>query len=90
MYIDRDLDRHLDRQSFEVKKLQFKMRNHWLFSFNNIYFCKCQIADKKKIKEDEQILEELNSAPVIAVRREKHGQLIQTSYIKRIVLVFAI
>ena len=45
------LDRHLDRQCFEVKKSQTKMQHHWLFSSNNIYFCKCQKADeKKKIK----------------------------------------
>ena len=25
-----------------------KMQNHWLFSSNNIYFCKCQKADEKK------------------------------------------
>ena len=38
------------------------MQNHWLFSSNNIYSCKCQKADEKKSKEDEQTLEELNSA----------------------------
>ena len=38
------------------------MQNLWLFSSNNIYFCKCQKADEKKNKEDEQTLEELNSA----------------------------
>ena len=41
------------------------MQNHWLFSSNNIYFCKCQKADEKKkskSKEDEQTLEELNLA----------------------------
>ena len=48
------LDRHQDRQCFEVKKLQTKMQNHWLFSSNNIYFCKRQIADEEKSKEDEQ------------------------------------
>ena len=31
-------------------------------SSNDIYFCKCQKADEKKSKEDEQTLEELNSA----------------------------
>ena len=54
--IDRDLDRHLD-QYFEVKKLQTKMQNHWLFSSNNSYLCKWQKADEKKRKEDEQNLE---------------------------------
>ena len=43
-----DIDRHLDRKSFEVKKLQTKMQNHWLFSSNNIYFCKWKKADEKK------------------------------------------
>ena len=56
------LDRHLDRQCFEVKKLQTKMQNHSLFSFNDIYFCKCLKDDEKKSKEDEQTLEELNLA----------------------------
>ena len=30
--------------------------HHWLFSSNNIYFCKYQNADEKKSKEDEQAL----------------------------------
>ena len=30
------------------------MQNHWLFSSDNIYFCKWQKADEKKSKEDEQ------------------------------------
>ena len=38
------------------------MQNHWLVSSNNIYFCKCQKTDEEKNKEDEQTLEELNSA----------------------------
>ena len=38
------------------------MQNHWLFSSNNIYFCKCQKADEEKSEEDGQNLEELNSA----------------------------
>ena len=59
--VDRDLDGHLERLCVAVKKLQTKMQNHWLFSFNNIYFCKCQKADETK-KEDGQTLEELNSA----------------------------
>ena len=33
---------------FWSEKLQTKMQNHWLFSSNNIYFCKCQKADEKK------------------------------------------
>ena len=33
---------------FAVEKLQTKMQNHWLFSSNNIYFCKCQKADEEK------------------------------------------
>ena len=47
------------------------------------YFCKCQKADEKKSKEDEQTLEELNSAHR---RSQAKCQLIQTSYIKRIEL----
>ena len=76
------LDRHLDRYCFEVKKLQTKMLNHWLFSSNNIYFCKCQNADeKKKSKEDEKTLEELNSAHR---RSQAKCQLIQTGYINEL------
>ena len=58
------------------------MQNHWLFSSNNIYFCKCQKADEKKqSKEDEQTLEELN----LAYRRSQAKcELVQTSYDKRI------
>ena len=59
------------------------MQNHWLFSSNNIYFCKCQKADEKKSKEDEKTLEELNSAHR---RSQAKCQLIQTSYIKQIKL----
>ena len=77
------LDRHLDRQCFEVKKLQTKMQNHSLFSFNDIYFCKCLKDDEKKSKEDEQTLEELNFAHR---RSQAKCQLLQTSYIKRIKL----
>ena len=66
-----------------MKKLQGKMQNHRLLSSENIYFCKCQKADEKKSKEDEQTLEELNSA-------HRHSQSkchsVQTSYIKRIKL----
>ena len=43
-------------------EMQTKMQSHWRTVFN-IYFCKCQEADaKKRSKEDEQTLEELNSA----------------------------
>ena len=77
------LDRHLDWKCSEVKKLQTKMQNHWLFSSNNIYFCKWQKLTRKKSKEDEQNLEEWNSAPR---RSEAKCQLVQTSYIKRIEL----
>ena len=60
------------------------MQNLWLFSSNNIRFSKFQKADeKKKSKEDEQSLEESNSAPR---RSQAKCQLIQTSYIKRIKL----
>ena len=57
------------------------MKIHWLFSSKNIYFCNCQKADEKKSKEDEQTLEELNSAHR---RSQAKCQLVQTSYIKRI------
>ena len=30
------------------------MQNHWLFSSNNIYFCKCQKADEIKKKQRER------------------------------------
>ena len=33
---------------YSVKNLKPKIQNHWLFSFNNIYFCKCQKADEEK------------------------------------------
>ena len=60
------------------------MQNHLLFSSNDIYFCECQKGDeKKKSKEDEQTLEELNSAHH---RSQAKCQLVQTSYIKRIKL----
>ena len=69
--------------------LQTKMQNHWLFSSNKIYFCKCQKVDEEKSKQDEQTLEEFNSA---LHRSQEKRQLVQTSYIKRIkiALVFAI
>ena len=49
------LDRHPDRWCFTAKKLQTKMQNHWLFSSNNIYFCKWQKADEKKVKRTSKI-----------------------------------
>ena len=59
------------------------MQNHWLFSSNNIYFCKHQKADENKSEKDGQTLE-LNSA-------HRHSQakcqLVQTNYIKWIKLL---
>ena len=50
------------------------MQNHWLFSSENIYFCKCQRADeKKKVKTTKK--EELNSAHC---RLQAKCQLLQT------------
>ena len=46
------LDRRLDRRRFEVKKLQGKMQNHWLFSSENIYFCKVPKSWWGKKKEN--------------------------------------
>ena len=46
-----------------------------------MYFCKCQKADEKKSKQNEQTLEELNSAHR---RSQAKCQLVQTSYIKGI------
>ena len=54
------------------------MQNHWLFSSNDIYFCKCQ-----KAEEDKRTSEELNSAHR---RSQAKFHLVQTSYIKRIKL----
>ena len=45
------------------------MQNHWLFSSNNIYFCKCQKADEKKSKEDKQTLIWKNYIRLIALRK---------------------
>ena len=59
------------------------MQNHWLFSSNNIYFCKWQKADEKKSEKDEQNLEEWKLA---RRRSEAKCQLVQTGYIKRIEL----
>ena len=62
------LDRQLDRKCFEVKKLQTKMQNHWLFSSNNIYFCKWQKADeKKKVEKTSKIWK--NEIRLVAVRK---------------------
>ena len=70
---------------FWSEKLQAKMQNYWLLSSKNIYFCKCQTADgKKKSEEDEQTLEELNSA---YLRSQPKWQLVQTSYLKRVKLL---
>ena len=76
------IDLHLAQQCFEVKKLQTKLQKHWLFSFNNIYFCKYQKADAtKESKQDEQTLEELNSAHR---RSQAKCQLVQTSHINEL------
>ena len=45
----------------ECKERYFS-RVIWLLSSKDIYFRKCQTADEKKSEEDEQTLEELNSA----------------------------
>ena len=66
---------------FKVKKLQTKMQNHWLFSSNNIYFCKWRKSWWEKKVETEQNLKEWNSAHC---RSEAKCQLVQTSYIKQI------
>ena len=63
------------------------MQNHCLFSSNNIYFCQCQELIRKKSKEDEQTLEELN---LVHRRSQAKCQLVpgvQTNYIKRIKLL---
>ena len=52
-----------------------------MFSSNNIYFCKCQNADEKKSKEDEQTLEELNSAHRFS---QAKCQLVQISYLQAV------
>ena len=70
---------------FWSEKLQTRMQNHWLFSSNNIYLSKCQKTDEEKRKEDEQTLEELNSA---YRRSQAKCKLVQTSYIKRLKLFF--
>ena len=61
------------------------MQNYWLLSSKHIYFRKCQTADeKKKSEEDEQTLEESNSAHR---RSQPKWQLVQTSYLKRVKLL---
>ena len=60
------------------------MQNHGLFSSNNIYFCKWQKAVEKKSKDDEQNLEERNSA---RRRSQAKCQLVKTRQIKRIELL---
>ena len=57
------------------------MQNHWLFSSNNIYFCKWQKLMRKKSKEDDHNLEEWNS---VRRRSQAKCQLVQTSYIKQL------
>ena len=52
------------------------MQHHWLFSSNNIDFCKCQKADEKK--KDEKTLEELNLDHCCS---QAKCQLVQTSFI---------
>ena len=58
------------------------MQNHWLFSFIFISVSGKKLM-RKKSKEDEQNLEEWNSA---RRRSQAKCQLVQTSYIKRIKL----
>ena len=70
--IDRGLDFPnwgLDRKCFEVKELQTKIHwNYWLFSFNNIDFCKWQKADeKKKVKGTSKLWK--NEIRLVAVRK---------------------
>ena len=60
------------------------MQNHWLFSSNNNYLWKCQKGCLDKSIEDEQTLAEKNSAHR---RSQAKRQLVQTSYIKRILKV---
>ena len=59
------------------------MQNHLLFSSNSISVSAKKLMRKKKSKEDEQTLEELNSAHRCS---QAKCRLIQTSYIKRIKL----
>ena len=74
------LDRHLDWWYFEVKKLQTKMQNHWLFFYITILFLSAK-SWWEKSKENEQTLDELNSAHHCS---QAKYQLVQTSSIKRI------
>ena len=60
------------------------MQNYLLFSSKKIYFCKCQRVDAKKKKENEQTLEELNSAHH---HSQAKCQLVQTNYMKRIKVI---
>ena len=60
---------HLDRSCFPVKKLQTKMQNRWRFHLTVFIAVSAKkLMRKKKSKEDEQTLEELNSA-------HRHSQL---------------
>ena len=63
------------------------MQNHWLFSSNNIYFCKCQKTDEKKTEEDEQTQGRIK----FALRHSQAKcQLIQTSHMKRMKLFLSL
>ena len=66
------------------------MQNRWLFSSDNIDFCKCQKADekKKKVKRTSKIWK--NEIRLIDNYRHSQAkcQLVQTIYIKRIELFF--
>ena len=80
--LDFPMSRHLDREGFAVKKLRTKMQNRWLFfdlPVTIFIHGSPKEPDKKKRKQDEQTLAELNSA-------HRCSQLVQTSYIKWIKL----
>ena len=88
------LDRHLNRKCFEVKKLQTKCKI--IDCFHPTIFIsvsgkklmrKKSWWELKKSKEDEQNLEEWNSARRCS---EAKCQLVQTSYIKRIELLLSL
>ena len=73
------LGRHQDRWCFEGKKLQ-TLKSKIIDCFHLTIF---SFVTAQKSKEDEQTLEELNSAHR---RSQAKCQLVQTSYIKRIKL----
>ena len=63
------------------------MQNHWLFSSNNIYFCKWQKADEnKKVKRTSKIWK--NEIRLVAVRKQNVSQykLITLNELRRIPL----